>query len=124
MPIITTIQQDCGNPGIMKQFSEISLIFMETNFTSMHAEFNSDMSALTYPTTFTPISQGTWGNFNWGKIPWGGSSGGQSRIRKIIPQAVQRCNWINIQLSTAEAFTSFGLSGISLQYNVMSSRQK
>jgi hypothetical protein len=124
VPTVTTIQQDCGNPGIMKQVSEISFLFMESNFEAMTANFNSDMSVNTYPVTLIPISQGSWGNFNWGMIPWGGSSGGQCRIRKVMPQPVQRCNWFNVQLTNSQAFTSFGLSGVSVQYNAMSSRQK
>jgi hypothetical protein len=123
-PIITTIQQDCGNAGQLKQISEVSFIFMETNFSTMTANFSSDMSATTYPVTLTPVAQSSFGNFNWGIPAWGGTSGGQARIRKLVPQPVQRCNWINVQLSTYEAFTSFGLSGLSLQFNSMSSRQK
>ena len=122
-PAITTIQQDCGNPGLLKQIAETSFIFMESNFSKMTVVYTSDMSTTGYSDVLTPPSQSSWGNFNWGNQPWGGSAGGQCRIRRIVPQKAQRCNWINIKLSTYECFTSFGFSGISLMYNTMSSRQ-
>jgi hypothetical protein len=109
----------------MKQFSEASFIFSETNFNSMKALFSSDQSGSEYSQTLVPLVRGGWGTFNWGSLIWGGNtSGNQQRIRKLVPAAVQRANWIYVRLQLSQCFSTFGLSGISLGFNAVSQRQK
>lgn len=116
---------DCENPGILKQFSEISLFFRNAAFREIDAGFSSNVSIgnLVVPLTKTNASGG-WGNFPWGEEPWGGALAGQAVLRTYVPREKQRASWIVINLRTQEAFTGFSLQGISLIFNSMSSRIK
>lgn len=116
---------DCENPGILKQFSEISLFFQDAAFSSIDVTFSSN---ITGATSTVPIANnsgsGGWGNFNWGAVPWGGSYGGQAVLRTYVTRNQQRCSWLGIKLKTEESFTGFSLKGVSLMFNPMSSRIK
>lgn len=121
---ITTVQQDCGNPGIFKHIREASFIFQEIDFQSINATFTSDLSQIEYPVTVISLARGTFGNFPWGQTPWGGGQAAQARLRTLVPQPVQRANWLIIKVQNKHAFTTFGLAGISLMFEQMSERQK
>lgn len=120
----TTIQEDCGNPGIVKHIYDSSFIFSQTTFKSLNVAYQNDLSNNTYNTTLTLVDQNSWGNFPWGAGPWGGGGGTQRRLRTLVPRQIARCNWLIISLSNDRCFTNFGLSGISLMYTMMSERQK
>lgn len=123
--VITTIQQDCGNPGMVKHFSEISLLFMEVNFDKVTVGFTSDFTSSPSTVDLLPTKVGGWGQFAWGELPWGGDiASGQQRIRTLVPRAYQRCNWIIVSVENQQAFTTFGLAGVSIGYNTMSMRQR
>jgi hypothetical protein len=71
-----------------------------------------------------PDSRGGWGIDPWGITPWGGGPTGQGKIRRYVPQKVQRAGWLYFNITNAEAFTAFGWSGIEIFYKNTSSRQK
>jgi hypothetical protein len=123
--IIKTVQLDSENPGIMKQFSEMSFIYTEANFRKMEAYFTSDLNGAESKQILKPTQRGSWGQFSWGTVPWGGAvTSQQARIRTMIPFNQQRANWIFARLRLNQCFTSFGLSGYSFSTNDMSSRQR
>jgi len=125
-PIMSRIQWspiDADNPGLLKQFSELSLFFRNAVFSEVDVGFNSNISP---STVIVPLpnqnNTGAWGGFPWGAAAWGGSPGGQTVIRTYVPREKQRCSWLGVTLTTNEAFTGFSLQGVSLIYNTMSSR--
>ena len=120
---VQTIQLDCNNPAMNKQFSEIVYIFTEQSFTNIVASISSNTAGLPVIDTLIPTQRGGWGIDPWGTSKWGGTSGGQGKIRRFIPQAVQRAGWLYINLTHAECFTSFGWSGCELWYHNTSTRQ-
>ena len=69
-----------------------------------------------------PISQGGWGNFAWGTQPWGGVLGGMQPIRAYVTPNQSRGSWLNVGLTSNQAFTSFSLQGISLIIEQVSER--
>jgi hypothetical protein len=113
---------DCENPGILKQFSEITLFFRNAAFTEIDATFSSNISL--GPETVSIENQSTagWGDLPWSEFEWGGNLGGQSPLRTYVPREKQRCSWLVLSLRTQEAFTGFSLQGVSLMFNQMSSR--
>lgn len=113
---------DAENPGILKQFSEITLFFRNAAFREIDAGFASDASVGTQIVPLESTSGGGWGTFPWGAQPWGGVAGGQSAIRTYVLREKQRGHWITLNLRTQEAFTGFSLQGVSLIYNPMTSR--
>lgn len=116
---------DAENPGILKQFSELSLFFKNAAFQEIEASFSSNISVANKVVPITNNSNfSVWGGFDWGSVDWGGALGGQAALRTYVPQQKQRCHWLYLSLRTEEAFTGFSLQGVSLIYNPMSSRVK
>jgi hypothetical protein len=121
---VQTIQLDCQNPGMNKQFSEIVYIFTKQDFSSLATTISSDMANQPVTDFLKPQVRGGWGYDVWGSTPWGGYEQGQGKVRRYLPQAVQRSGWLYVNITHAEAFTSFGWSGLQLFYKQTSSRQK
>jgi hypothetical protein len=121
---VETIQLDCDNPGMNKQFSEIVYMFTEQSFTQVSAKLSSNTAGIPSSDILLPTIRGGWGIDPWGITPWGGSPSGQGKIRRYVPQPIQRAGWIYVNLSNAECFTSFGWSGCELFFKNTSSRQK
>jgi len=124
-PIETSLQWvpiDVENPGILKQFQEITLIFRDAAFDRIFVDFSTNFSENPETTEVRPQSIGPWGLFPWGTIKWGGGLGGQQPIRTYVPLEKQRSNWLNLKVYSAQAFTSFSLAGLSSIYNPMTSR--
>jgi hypothetical protein len=113
---------DVDNPGLLKQFGEVTFFFRNAAFREIDAYFASNASQSSEIATLESTSGGPWGGFPWGDEPWGGVPSGQIALRTYVPRDKQRCNWLNLGLRTNEAFTGFSLAGVSLIYNVMSSR--
>lgn len=124
-PIENTIQWapiDAQNPGILKQFSELSLFFRNAAFSEIDAIFASNISLGQQTVPLLNLSATGWGAAPWGGFAWGSPLGGQAVIRTYVPQEKQRCSWLFVALRTKQAFTGFSLQGVSLIFNVMSSR--
>jgi hypothetical protein len=120
---LETIQLDAKNPGIMKHFRSISYVFSESNFDNLNITYSTDTSNTQYVQTIPNKAQAAWGFFNWGSEPWGGLVGGKKRIETKFPKGAQRCDWVTINIQSAKAFSSFGLSGFSIVYTTMSERR-
>lgn len=113
---------DCENPGILKQFSELSLFFKNAAFSTIDATFATNISLGTQIVPMINRSPLGWGRLPWGQGTWGGSPGGQNVIRTYVPREKQRGSWLVLRLTTNEAFQGFSLQGVSLLFNAMSSR--
>ena len=120
---VQTIQLDCDNPAMNKQFSEIIYIFTEQGFTSLAATISSNTSGIPILDTLIPTQRSGWGVGPWGSMPWGGGVTGQGKIRRYCPQAIQRAGWLYLNLINDECFTSFGFSGLELYYKNTSTRE-
>lgn len=124
-PIENTIQWapiDCENPGLLKQFSEISLFFRNAAFREIAATFSTNVSLGDETVFIENVSANGWGQPPWGNFPWGSPLGGQNTLRTYVPRSKQRASWLILSLTTEEAFTGFSLQGVSLIFGVMSSR--
>lgn len=113
---------DIENPGILKQFSEVSMFFRNAAFREIEAGFSTNTSTGTQVVPIANQGVGGWGTFPWGEQPWGGLLGGQNVLRTYVPRDKQRASWLTLYLRTNEAFTGFSLQGISLMFNPMTSR--
>lgn len=115
---------DVENPGILKQFSELTLMFKDAAFRQITVGFSTNVSAGTQEVPVFNNGQGGWGTFPWGEQPWGGVVGGHAALRTYVPREKQRCSWMTLYVKTNEAFTGFSLQGVSMMYNPMTSRIK
>jgi len=121
---VQTIQVDCENPGMNKQFTEMVYMFTEQEFSRLTVRISSNTAGVPILDYLVPDSRGGWGIDPWGITPWGGGPTGQGKIRRYVPQKVQRAGWLYFNITNAEAFTAFGWSGIEIFYKNTSSRQK
>jgi hypothetical protein len=122
--LVTLNPNDAQNAGILKRFREMSFIFADASFTNIDVKFTTNFSKITESVTLTPQPENSWGDFPWGLAPWGGGVGGQQVLRTYIPLEKARANWLNVSVELKQAFSSFGLSGVSLQFNPMKERLK
>lgn len=120
--VIEWVPIDVENPGLIKQFSEITLFFKNAAFSEITASFSTNFSLGVTDVPVINVSTNGWGRIPWGQGPWGGVLGGKNALRTYVPQEKQRGSWMILALRTNEAFTGFSLQGVSLIYNVMSSR--
>lgn len=120
---VQTIQLDCNVPGMNKQFSEIVYIFTEQGFQKLTVTMNSNTSVSPITDILIPAKNNGWGIDPWGSV-WGGVPRTQGKIRRYVPQAVQRAGWLYVNIVHEEAFTNFGWSGLELYYKPTSTRQK
>ncbi len=123
-PILTLMKWvpiTVDNPGILKQFSEVSFFFKDAAFEQIQASFSNNIAGGSQTVDILNNSGAGWGNFAWGEVPWGGSLGGEAVLRTYVPREYQRCSWLLISLSTDQAFTAFTLQGASLMFTPMSS---
>lgn len=121
---VETIQLDCDNPGMNKQFSEIVYMFTTQDFASIDVAISSNTTAMPEYDTLVPLQRGGWGVTPWGPTPWGTGVTGQGKVRRYMPQKMQRAGWVYVNLQNEECFTSFGWSGLELHYKNTSTRQK
>lgn len=124
-PILNQVQWvpfDCGNPGITKMIPECTFLFRDAAFEQALVGFSTNFSSSPEFVNIAPVAQGDWGSFAWGSQPWGGQLGGLQAIRTYVPQDLTRGNWLQIQLSSQQAFTSFSLQGISMPFFPVSTR--
>jgi hypothetical protein len=122
--LVTFNPNDAQNAGILKRFREMAFVFADASFSSITVKFTTNFSKTSESVTLSPSSENSWGEFSWGLAPWGGGVGGQRVLRTYIPLEKARANWINVSVELKQAFNSFGLSGLSLQFNPMKERFK
>ncbi len=115
---------DIENPGMFKQFSEITLFFKNAAFLEIEAGFSTNAAGGFGIVPIINTSAVSWGNFPWGGAPWGGAPLGPAALRTYVPKEKQRGNWLILYLKTEEAFTGFSLQGLSVNYRLMSTRIK
>lgn len=114
---------DVGNPALLKQFQETTLLFDDARFNSMDVGFSTNFSRDPEYTSILTTVSGGWGSFRWGTQPWGtGGLSGALALRTFVPLEKQRALWLNVALKNKEAFTPFGFQGLSVLVSPMSTR--
>lgn len=121
---LETIQQTAQNPGILKQFRDITIFFRKAVFKSLDLGIKSNISAYLETTPLSPTSGVGFGAVPWGQLGWGGSNVEFQTIRTLIPRNKQRCHWLQVNIRHSLAREYFAVAGISLQYDPMSERTR
>lgn len=110
-----------GNPGVQKQFREATLLFKQDFTGTATLTFFSDVSPYEEDETLTGSSQGAWGLFIWGAVPWGGEHI-RRPFRVYVPQNKQRASQLTVKFEHSIGYADYQLNGISLIANNMSER--
>jgi hypothetical protein len=111
-----------GNPGVLKQFSELSMFFQDAEFDSIDLLFSTNLSLTQVKTSISPVRGSSWGNFNWGRTLFGGGAPEVQPIRTLVPLESQRAHWLDLRVEHGQALDQFSLSGFSVIIDGMSSR--
>jgi hypothetical protein len=117
-------QNSIQNPGILKHFREVTMLFRTADFSSIELGFSSNFDPNPEYTKVSPLRSDQWGSFPWGTIPWGFGSGLAYPIRTYVPLLKRRASWIFFKVRSKKAQSYFAIQGLSVQYENMSERFK
>ena len=124
-PIRSTVEwtkNSAQNPGLIKHWMEFSCMFESTQFQTIQAGFSTNFYPTPIFTELVPVGGYDWGEFIWGEVEWDGANDKAQPLRDFIPRLSCRSHWISPKIVHEQAFSSFSLSGISIIYNVNSSK--
>jgi len=110
-PILTVVKTIplSGRAALqMKRFTQLNLLFSDSNFDEVDVTFNSDLYIT--PLTVVLVTNSTLGD--------------AQRLRTYIPRNYTRANFIQLKISLNQAFTSFSLNGYGLDELPTSTRMK
>jgi hypothetical protein len=119
--IIEYVPETAKNPGITKQYREISFFFKDVFFDNIEIGFTSDLSGSRESVSFSGFGVNLWGLFTWGSGSWGGGQRAIS-VRTYVPASKQRCSQLTVRLTHREGYSYYSLEGLSLIYNNLSER--
>lgn len=104
----------------MKNFSRLIYNFSNANFTTIQASCISDVSLFSETWPIAPQVNGLWGLFNWGEIPWNGTSLLTQAVATCPPRQKMLAHWVQVGLSLNQALSNFQFLGCSLTYDIVS----
>lgn len=104
----------------MKNFSRLIYNFSNANFSSIQASCISDASLYTETWPIKPQINGAWGLFQWGQIPWNGTSLLTQAVATTPPIQKMLAHWVQVGLSLNQALSNFQFLGCSLSYDIVS----
>ena len=113
--------QHFGQPDMLKQVREGTFMFDQNNFYGGVVAYASDRSSDFSEIAFSNKAPGSWGEFVWGDVTWGGD-GNEVGVRTLIPQNKQRCRFINIKFRHFNARELYRITGVSLEPRTLSTR--
>ena len=122
--ILEWSQNDSQNPGILKHWREITMLFRTADFSSIEIGFSSNFDPNVEYTEVSPIRSDQWGSFSWGSIPWGFGTGLAYPIRTYIPLLKRRASWVFFRVRSNKAQSYFAIQGLSAMFEPMSERFK
>ena len=118
---ISTAPNHLGDPSVLKQATESTLMVKRNNFWDLELGFRTDLSRGWEYTTLTGTGVGNWGQFIWGNQNWGGE-GNATPFRTYVPLEKQYCRYIEAQLRHSNAFEYYEVDGVSLDARAKSTR--
>ena len=121
---VTWAPQHGGNPGILKHFTDLLMLFRNASFDALELTFTTDISGFDETTEVLPNFSGLWGLFPWGFPSWGGRDVFLQTIRTFAPINKSRGRWLNISVGFAQALATFSIAGQTIFYTPMSQRSK
>ncbi len=110
-----------ANPGMLKHYREVLLLFKRDFVGTGTLVFSSDISPSQESEEVEGTSLGQWGLFTWGGVTWGGSEN-RHPFRVYVPRNKQRCSQLTIEFRHSVGYTQYQFNGISLIANSGSER--
>lgn len=119
--IIEWAPQHFGDPGMLKQTSEGTLIFDQNNFYQGEISYASDLDQEFQKITFPGQGSGIFGGIPFNDFVYGGC-GNDVPLRTLIPRNKQRGRYTTIKFRHAYAREEFKIVGISFKTRAISTR--
>ncbi len=113
--------QAFGDPSLLKQVREGTVLFEDTIFYTAKVGYASDLSPGFEFDEFAKSGLGDFGTFAWGEQNWGGT-GSQVPFRTYVPREKQRCRFLRPRFQHSIGREKFALYGISLTVRAISER--
>ena len=110
------VANTAGNPGALKQYPEIALLFKQSFNGDATCTFSSDMAPGEITVSVAGTDLGLWGIGPWGEFPWGGEDN-KAPIRVAVPRQQQRCSQLSVEFAHSYAYANWQLAGMSLVFN-------
>lgn len=101
------------NPGMVKQFPEVSMLYRAARFTTATLSFATDVSGYFESVDISGNRTGLWGLFPWGEVAWGGAST-TVPIRTLVPLEKQRASLLRMKFTHRQGYGYFKLNGFSV----------
>lgn len=118
---VTYVPEHFGDPSLLKQVSEGTFMFENSNFSVATVGYKTDLSPGIETIEFSKFGKGNWGQFVWGEQNWGGGFSGVP-FRTYIPVGKQRCRYIQSYFLHNSAREKWAILGISLTLRGISQR--
>lgn len=105
-----------GDPLLLKQIYEATMMFNNKAFTKATASFSSDLKPQFYDIDFFGQGNGIFGHYSDPGFGFGffGGSSNAAPFRTIVPRESQRCRFMNVKYSHSVAREIWSLYGITL----------
>lgn len=114
------IEDAAGNPGMLKRFNEMTLLFRDARFEEIDVLASTNFSSGLDIVTLEAQGMGEWGEFSWpdegDETEWGGGIGGFQPIRTFFPRDAVFGHWMTLGVELEQAFNAFSLVGASVVY--------
>jgi hypothetical protein len=107
--------QTGDNPGVLKNFQEVSVFLRDRSFVEAFLGFKTEVSSTFEEVTLEGTSVGAWGRFAWGGIAWGGSQA-SGPVRTYVPLEKSRGSELSARFRILVSYESFALLGISVPF--------
>lgn len=108
-----------GEPALMKQFTELHLVFREAEFLGLDVAFANDF----FPNFDYGVTVGVADPQSaWSDLPMGSDPQNEQIIRVFVPREVQRCHWMRARLTFSICRESMAFAGYTYKTRAMSSR--
>lgn len=102
-----------GNPGTIKQFPAMALIFRNARFNTAQIGFATDGSGYFEDVDVNGNRTGLWGLFPWGEEAWGATPR-TVPIYTEVPLEKQMGSWMIVRFKIRQGYSSWKLLGYSL----------
>jgi hypothetical protein len=111
--VVQYTPQTFGDPSMLKQVSESTVLFEKTSFSQCNLSFSTDLNPSFVTHTFYGNGNGIFGSGVFGANIFGGD-GNSKPFRTLVPREKQRCRFINVKVEHSIAREIFAIFGISL----------
>lgn len=111
-----------GFAEYVKAWDSWQFMFSNANFRLITMRMSTDWFPAAETVMMSPVALGGWGTQAWGTFPWGVSTIPEQVITTWPTKNTRYAHWVIINLLLTQAFTSFGLDGVSCTYDIIGTR--